>query len=219
MQRVQHFVKQAVIGGLLVIAPAVILFLIFSWVFRSLRSMISPITTPIVERTALSPLGVDLATLLLILGLCFLLGTITSTGMGRWLHNRCDHYYARYAPGYRLVKDIINQLLGDPESTFGRGEVALVQLFGGSVETRVTAIVTSRHDNGWFTVFMPTGPNPTSGLIFHLPPEQVELLPSVKVDEALKTVISCGAGTHAMLSGRRVDSVAQAIREEERGGH
>lgn len=217
MKRMQNFVKQSVIGGLLVIAPAVILFLIFNWVFRALRSMISPITAPIVERTALSPLGVDLAVLLLILGLCFLLGTMTSTGMGRWVHNRFDHYFARYAPGYRLIKDIVTQVLGDPESTFARGEVALVRLFGTDAETRVTAIVTSRHDNGWYTVFMPTGPNPTSGMIFHLPPEQVELLPSVKVDEALKTVISCGAGTHAMLSGRPITSVAGALREERRG--
>ncbi|WP_240554901.1 hypothetical protein [Oceanicoccus sagamiensis] len=65
--------------------------------------------------------------------------------------------------------------------------------------TEATVIVTSTHDNGWYTVFVPTGPNPTSGMIYHLPPEQVELLPNIKVDEALRTIIACGAGSDELF--------------------
>jgi uncharacterized membrane protein len=75
-----------------------------------------------------------------------------------------------------------------------------VRLFGADVTTETTAIITSRHDNDWYTVFVPTGPNPTSGLIYHLPPNQVELLEGIKVEQALKTIIACGAGSGELFS-------------------
>jgi uncharacterized membrane protein len=78
--------------------------------------------------------------------------------------------------------------------------VAKARLFGADIPTEATCIVTSHHDNGWFTVFIPTGPNPTSGLIYHLPAEQVELLPTIKVDEALRSIIACGAGSGALYA-------------------
>jgi len=47
---------------------------------------------------------------------------------------------------------------------------------------------------------VPTGPNPTSGMIYHLPAEQVEILPNIKVDSAMRTVISCGAGSDELFA-------------------
>ena len=100
-----------------------------------------------------------------------------------------------------LVKDIIHQVLGnDSNSPFSRGDVARARLFGPDIKTEVTGIITSHHENGWYTLFVPTGPNPTSGMMYHLPPEQVTLMPTVKVDEALRTIISCGAGSGELFS-------------------
>ena len=68
---------------------------------------------------------------------------------------------------YKLIKEIVLQFFGDSSSSpFSSGEVAIVQLFGATCPTTVTAIVTSKHDDGTITIFMPTGPNPTSGNIF-----------------------------------------------------
>jgi uncharacterized membrane protein len=44
------------------------------------------------------------------------------------------------------------------------------------------------------TVFVPTGPNPTSGLIYHVPKDRVTKTDAA-VDLAMKTIISCGAGS------------------------
>ena len=79
-----------------------------------------------------------------------------------------------------------------------RGEVARVWLYGRDLDVSVTALVTSRHPNGQLTVFVPTGPNPTSGFIYHVSAELVELRPDIGVDQLMKTVLSCGAGSGAM---------------------
>ncbi len=44
------------------------------------------------------------------------------------------------------------------------------------------------------TVFVPTGPNPTSGNIYHVNRDQV-LFTNTSVDNGMKTIISCGAGS------------------------
>lgn len=196
MQPIKNFIKKSVIGGLLVVLPIIILFAAFRWAFRIIAGLISPLTQPIVQHTSAPAFAIDLLVILLILVACFILGSIATTRSGKWLHSRFDKILAKLAPGYNLVRDIIHQVLGDnSNSPFSKGEVATARLFGAEVPTEVTGIITSHHHNGWLTIFVPTGPNPTSGMIYHLPPEQVELLPDVKVDEALRTIIACGAGS------------------------
>ena len=80
-----------------------------------------------------------------------------------------------------------------------RGEVARVWLYGKQVDVSVTALVTSRHEDGHVTVFVPTGPNPTSGFIYHVDESLVELHPEIGVESMMKTVVSCGAGTASLF--------------------
>jgi uncharacterized membrane protein len=201
MSGFRKFVRQSFIGGLLVVLPTTILVLVFNWIFNTIEKLIAPLSVPLARRIDAPDLVIDLFVILMILTGCFLIGTVASTGAGRWIHKRFDSTLAKLAPGYNLVRDIIYQFFGDnPDSPFRQGDVAKVRLFGDSVPTETTAIVTSIHENGWYTVFIPTGPNPTSGLIYHLPSEQVSLLRGIKVDEALKTIIACGAGTAEMFA-------------------
>lgn len=201
MSGLNHFVRQSFIGGLLVVLPITILLVVFRWVFTSVEKIIAPLSLPLAQRVDAPEVLIDLLVIGMIMLGCFLIGTLASTGVGKWLHARFDSSLAKLAPGYNLVRDIIHQLFGDnANSPFKQGDVARVRLFGPDVSTETTAIITSQHDNGWYTVFVATGPNPTSGLIYHLPPNQVEILKGVKVDEALKTIIACGAGSGELFS-------------------
>ena len=82
------------------------------------------------------------------------------------------------------------QFIGKKKSPFS--SVALVQVFGN--ETLMTAFITDTHDSGRYTVFVPTGPNPTTGFVFHLPKKSVHPI-RVTVEEAFRSVIGCGAGS------------------------
>lgn len=200
MKRFNTFIKQSIIGGLLIISPAVILFLALRWAFFTVSNIIQPLAAPIARYVSAPGAVIDLLVILLILTACFIVGNIATTSSGRWLHHRFDQVMAKLAPGYNLIRDIIHQIFGDnKDSAFKKGDVARARLFGANIATEVTGIVTSVHANGWYTLFVPTGPNPTSGLIYHLPAEQVELLHHIKVEEALRTIIACGAGTGEMF--------------------
>ncbi|MAY38757.1 MULTISPECIES: DUF502 domain-containing protein [Spongiibacter] len=196
MNKFKQFIGQSFLGGILVIAPIIILLLAMRWAVNAVQSLIAPLTGPLVKLSGAPPLLVDLLVIIVILFACFLVGTVVATSAGRFAQNFIDSHLSRFAPGYRLIRDIIQQVFGgDKNSPFTKGEVAVVQLYGVENPARVTAIITSRHDNGWFSVFVPTGPNPTSGFIYHLPPECVVPRPDIKLDVAFKSIIACGAGS------------------------
>lgn len=201
MRRLNNFIKKSIIGGLLVISPAIILFFAFRWAFQSISQLIQPLAEQVGHYSNAPEPLIDLSVIGLILIGCFIVGNIITTRAGKWLHTRFDQSLSRLAPGYNLIKGVIQQFFGDQNnSPFKSGEVAVARLFGPNIPTKATCIVTSHHQNGWLTVFIPTGPNPTSGLIYHLPPDQVELLPHIKIDEALRTIIACGAGSSELLN-------------------
>jgi len=203
MGKTRAFIKRALIGGLLVILPIAILSFFFRWLFRLTTDMLAPASNLLIKRYDFPQLTADVLSLAIIILLCFVVGTLVSTRIGHWAHAFFEKHLEKFAPGYRMVKEIVNQFLGEKNaSAFTQTKVAKVKLFGPDINTSVTALVTSVHDNGDYTVFVPTGPNPTSGMIYHLPAGQVEILPDIKVDSAMRTIISCGAGSDKLFSSQ-----------------
>lgn len=194
MRKIKVFIKTTLIGGLVVILPATIVTAVFRWLYVTVTDWIQPLSDMVVAKAALREFLADLIVISSIVGLCFLLGLAVRTGVGRFVHEKLEDKLARFAPGYKLVKETVLQLIGRKKSPFS--QVALVRLYDSN--TLATAFVTDEHPDGHFTVFVPTGPNPTSGQIFHLASEHVRLV-DIGVEEAMRSIISCGAGSSAFF--------------------
>lgn len=190
MQRLQNFVKSTVIGGLLVVLPIGILLAVLAWVFKTVQGLISPITGLI----SLHPLLADLLVIVMIVAACFVIGVFVRTRLGKFVYSLIETNILAKAPGYSLVKETVFQFLGNKKSPFS--SVALAQIFGN--ETMVSCFVTDTHEDGSRTVFVPTGPNPTSGNIYHLEAKYVHPV-DVSVEDAMRSIISCGAGSSTLL--------------------
>ena len=194
------FFRKAVVGGLLVLLPLFILCLFAWWVLGMLTGFLSPLALWVAQELGvMSGVGYGLVMIAVVL-LCFTVGSLVMTRLGQWLHTQFDERMQRVAPGYRMVREIVQQLFGDSkQSPFAQGKVARVWPSGrGGVS--LTGIVTSWHDDGGATVFLPTGPNPTTGLVLHVSKDHLELLPHVPVDSAFRTIIACGAGSAQLLA-------------------
>ncbi|MDX1696258.1 MAG: DUF502 domain-containing protein, partial [Ketobacteraceae bacterium] len=187
------FLKKTIIGGLVVLLPIGIVLMITQWLFRVITDLIQPLTNIITTHSVVPEIIGDAIVILLLLVASFLVGWVVTTGLGNWFHARFDHILTKLTPGYRLVREIVMQFLGDDESSpFTNGEVALVRIFGAENDVRITALVTSKSEE-YYTIMLPTCPNPTSGLSYHVPRELVELRPDIPVDSAMRTIIACGA--------------------------
>ena len=77
-------------------------------------------------------------------------------------------------------------------------DVVLVDVFSNG--TRMTGFITDEHASGNLTVFVPTGPNPTNGFIFHVTKEQVTRLDAdIRTDDAMRTIIGVGVGSSSVM--------------------
>ena len=198
----KEFAKKTLLGGVVILLPVALLVMGLRWLFKLVTDLIQPLTNLVTKGIGMPEIFADILVLAGMAGLCFVVGWFVSTAGGAWFHSKFDGRLAKYAPGYQMMKDIVGQFLGDAsKSPFANGEVALVRLF--SNETEVTAIITSKHDSGRYSVFMPTGPNPTSGNIYHVTAEQVTLCPHITVSDAMRTIIACGAGTGDLLAANK----------------
>jgi len=190
------FIKTSLFGGLVVILPIAILAFFFKWLFKSVTDLIQPLTDYASRFYPFPEIVADIVVITIIFVSCFFVGVIVRTKVGNFLHKMFDEILQKLAPGYRMVKEVVVQIFGSSEnSPFSNGMVARVKLFGVDVPTEVTALVVDHYNEDTYTVFMPTGPNPTSGNIYHVNKEQVTLYPDIKLDNAMRTVIACGAGS------------------------
>jgi len=201
MKKFQSFIKTTLLGGLVVILPVTIIVAVFGWLYVKVTSWIQPLTNVVVKTVGLGEFLSDFAVMGIIVGFCFLIGLAVKTQVGRFVHNRLESKVLKIAPGYNLVKETVLQLIGRKKSPFSR--VALVQIFEN--QTKVTAFITDEHEDGSYTVFVPTGPNPTSGQIFHLNSRFVHPT-DVGVDVAMRSIISCGAGSDILIESARSSS-------------
>ena len=129
MSKARSFFKRALIGGLLVMLPTAILAFFFRWLFRLVTDLLAPVSNQLISRYDLPQLTADILTLAIIITLCFVVGTLVSTRMGRWAHNFFEQRLERFTPGYRMIKEIVNQFLGEKESSpFSKGQVALAPI-------------------------------------------------------------------------------------------
>jgi len=62
----------------------------------------------------------------------------------------------------------------------------------------IAGFFSDEHPDGYYTVYVPSGLNPTTGLIFHLEKQYVDII-DASVEETMRSIIGCGSGSHALI--------------------
>ena len=194
MNTIKTFIKTTLLGGTLVVLPIVILVLVFNWLYEFVADKLKPITYVIVETARMQEFAAAVLALLLIVLLFFTVGLIVRTKIGRFVFEFIEQTILSRIPLYKIIKETTIQLMGNGKTLFKN--VALVNLFGN--DTKITAFITDIHDDGSYTVFVPSGPAPTAGFIYHVKKENVQIV-NYPVDKAMKTIFSLGAGSNDLI--------------------
>jgi uncharacterized membrane protein len=194
-KRLRRFLRITLIGGVVALAPLTLIILLFRWVINVIGRNLTPLVDTILQDPDPDPLfkfTLYVLTFIAILLFFFIIGIIVRTRMAVFLNKAEDRYLVKI-PGYKIAKDTVQQFFGKNRSFFK--EVVLVDIFNSG--TLMTGFITD--DQGEIlTVFVPTGPNPTSGNIYHLQKDRV-LKTKASVDNGMKSIISCGAGSEEIF--------------------
>ena len=150
MKKIAEFAKTTLIGGLLVILPVYICVLLIAKSVSVVAVLVSPITNQIPAALQFRQL---FAILILIAG-CFIAGLILRTGPGIRAKNALERNLLERIPGYTLIRGLAGRVAGRQEDeTFA---VALVEI----EEALVPAFIVEEHDDGAYTVFVPSCADP-----------------------------------------------------------
>jgi uncharacterized membrane protein len=195
IQRLRGFLRTTFIGGLVALLPLSLVILFFRWVIGLIERTIGPLIDLVVETDSrLYIFGLYVTAIIVIFMIFFSIGLVIKTSWGKFLNHQLEQKYLNKIPGYKIAKETVGQFFGKNRSFFK--EVVICDLFNSG--TLMTGFITD--DQGdIITVFVPTGPNPTSGNIYHLPREKV-LRTNATVETGMKSIISCGAGSSNIFS-------------------
>ena len=190
-KRFRNFLRTTLIGGFVALAPLTLIILLFRWVINVIGRTLTPLVGTILNDPDPNPyfkFALYVVSFAAVLIFFFIIGLVVRTRLFRFL-DRAEDRYLKKIPGYKLARETIQQFFGKNRSFFK--EVVLVDIF--NTGTLMTGFITDEQED-IITVFVPTGPNPTSGNIYHFPKERV-LRTKASVELGMKTIISCGAGS------------------------
>jgi len=196
LKKFRRFLWTTLIGGVVALAPLTLIILLFRWVINVIGRNLSPVVDRFLQDPDPDPLfqlALYVLTFIAVLLFCFIIGIIVRTRLWAFLNQAEDRYLLKI-PGYKLVKETVQQFFGKNRSFFR--EVVLVDIFNSG--TLMTGFITD--DQGEIiTVFVPTGPNPTSGNIYHMQKDRV-MKTSASVENGMQSIISCGAGSSEVFA-------------------
>ncbi len=193
-RRLRKFFITTVIGGLAVVLPISLLVVIARFIFAFTTNLLNPVKQLFDYPDHIKQWLVDLTALTAIVLLFFIIGLTVRTELGNKLFRRIDEQWLAQIPFYSILRDTVQQFFGNKKMPFS--QVVLIDVF--SNDTRMTGFVTGEYEHDLYTVFVPTGPNPTNGFIFHVKKHQIEFL-KVRPEDAMRTIIGVGTGSDILF--------------------
>ncbi|MCM8758306.1 MAG: DUF502 domain-containing protein [Candidatus Omnitrophica bacterium] len=182
--------RNYLISGTLIIVPAAISLWILWKIFVFLENLIGQWIQKAIPQFYVKGLGfVSLVAIVLILGF------FAHNVMGKRIVRYLERFFLSvpvFNRLYQFVHSILQQVFRREKQIFQ--EVVLINLASG---VSTIGFVTSKEsmilgENGqYWTVFVPTVPNPTTGLVLVIHKDRVKVLP-VSVEQGMKILLSFG---------------------------
>lgn len=212
MKRIFTKLRRSFFAGLLIILPITITIVILNFLYRLIIIPITYRIRPLIF--FISPEGIDeilrryiylwdiFSILLLVFGIA-LVGVIArSSIIARWLIRSGERFLARLPlinKIYSAIQQISQAILGEKKSSFKKAVLLEYPRKGlwciGLVSNDIIPVeVQKKTEKKMISVFLPTTPNPTSGL-YVLMPEEDTIPLKMSIDEALTMIVSVGVVT------------------------
>jgi uncharacterized membrane protein len=187
MKTLGMFLKVTLVGGLLVVLPLWVSLLLLFKAIKAALAVLQPIAKLVPQRFVHH----DVVALCLLVLICFVVGLIIRTELGKRIGDWLEQHLLGRLPGFSIIRSMIGQFAGkEDEQSF---QPALVEI----EEALVPAFIIEKHADGQFTVFVSSSPTPMAGAIYILQPERVHPV-AVPLRKAMVCVTKWGAGAAEM---------------------
>ena len=184
--------------GILITAPVVITL----WIVLSLVNLFDGLITPLIpirfNPNQYLPYEIPGIGLIVLISFLIIIGFLTANFFGRWIIRRTEIILQNIPlikVFYKTIKQILETVLKNNSTAFRK--VVLVEYprkdlwIIGFTTGETSGAIKKKSREKLINVFIPTTPNPTSGFLILVPEKDLKYL-DIRVDDAIKTVVSAG---------------------------
>jgi uncharacterized membrane protein len=189
MKRAAEFFVKTLVGGLLVVVPIYLAVLVLLKALKSAATLVRPFAKLLPDWIPAE----NLLSLILVLGLCFLIGLAVRARTGRAVRERIEKSLFERIPGYALFRSLTQRLAGETRENVWKPALAEIE------DALVPAFIIEELGDGRYTVFVPSIPTPLAGAVYVLSRERVHPL-DVPFTQAVQTVSRWGSGAKELVA-------------------
>jgi len=189
MKHFLAFLKATLLGGVIVVFPAWLAVLLVLKALAQLEIFVKPISKHLPQAIG----HPRVIAILVLVGLCFLVGLAIHTAIGRRIERAAERLVLDKIPGYTTLHGFAARLSDSKESA--SFQPALVEI----EEALVPAFIVEQHSGNRSTVFIPSVPTPMAGAVYIIDNNRVHplALPAVSV---MQCISKWGGGSDKLVA-------------------
>ncbi|MCB9351588.1 MAG: DUF502 domain-containing protein [Lewinellaceae bacterium] len=195
LRKLRRFFLTSVIGGMVVVLPITIFFALLRFIVNFTAGILTPLRPLFPFSKDVADWLIDLISFAIVIALFFMIGLAVRTQYGNKAITRFEQRWLMQLPFYPVLRDTVRQFFGGKKTPFS--QVVLCDPYNSGA--LMTGFITDDEvGHGFITIFVPTGPNPTNGFIFHIPEDKVYLV-DTRPEDAMRTIIGVGTGSRVLF--------------------
>ncbi len=195
LKNLLEFLKTTVLGGLFVMLPILLLYLVLAEAFELIVVLATPVADLIFQEGAAQIKFPILLAIFLLVIISFVFGLIMRAQTGRRIGSWIERTLLGRLPAYNAIKSLTSGLAGsEARSSF---LPALMRSADGNQEL---VYIVEDHGNGYLTVMFPWTPTPFAGSIKIVKKDFITPL-DASMGDVTRVLSYWGVGVHELLAG------------------
>lgn len=188
MKELYQFLKTTVLGGVIFLAPLVVVAIVLG----KAHALMVKVAKPLSDWIPLDAIGgvalVNILAVLAIVLCCLIAGIIAKGPIAKRLLNSVESKLL-VIPGYTFVKGVTDSLKSSEEAA--KDFVPVIAKFDDYAQI---GFEIERNEKGNVVVYLPGAPNPWSGTVVYVEEDRIELL-DMPAPEAIQNIRHLGRGS------------------------
>lgn len=195
MKSIFKIIKATFLGGILFLAPLVVLLVILEKGYGIIQKVTLPLVNNLPRIHVLGIALQELVGILIIIVICFVAGLLARTAKAKELIQKLEDGILSFVPGYSFMKSMNENIIGIESK-----EDLKVILVPTDAGLQFAFLIESIDENN-FAVFVPDAPNPWSGSVVFVEKKDIK-----EIDMTQKQALACirklGFGSKELLKNK-----------------
>jgi len=195
MNSILKIIKATFLGGILFLAPLILLVVLFEKGYHIVQKITVPIVNSFPRVKVLGFALQEVIGVVIIIIVCFVAGLLAKTVYAKKLVQKIEDNILSLVPGYVFIKNMQENIMG-----FESKEDLKVIMVPTDAGWQFAFLIEQINDNE-FTVFIPDAPNPWSGSVVFVEKKDIREI-EITQKQALACIRKLGYGSKELLKNK-----------------